>query len=403
MPKFTQLKVGRLYSEDKVIENASIVFNEHIQTIGPIAEADRLLKAQIQNSDSVPSIINSQDHTELWLIPGLIDTHAHGAMGCDVMDATHESLVAMSQYFASIGVTGFLPTTMTAQKKDICDALAQIHKSRTIGVPGAEIIGGYLEGPFFNEIYKGAQPEEHFLQINRSDVDQFLEASQGSLSSIALAPEQDLALTIIPYLKSKGICVMLGHTNATYEQTSAALAAGADGVVHCFNGMRGLHHREPGVAGAALSCPSCHTELIADGHHVHPAIMKLCYQLKGSQYLNLITDSVPSSGLSDGDYFLGSVPVHIKEGVARTAQGGLAGSTLKLINAVRDVCQWFDIDLQEALKMASLTPATMLGIADQYGSIKIGKQASFSLIDSNFEVQATWVKGQQVFKKTETI
>jgi N-acetylglucosamine-6-phosphate deacetylase len=139
--------------------------------------------------------------------------------------------------------------------------------------------------------------------------------------------------------------------------------------------------------------------MIADGEHVHPSIMKLCYQLKGTDYLNLITDSVPSSGLKDGEYFLGSVPITIKQGVARTQQGGLAGSTLKLLHAVRDVSQWFDIDLHQALKMASLTPATMLGIDNKCGSIKVGKESSFSLINSQFEVQATWVKGKQVYQK----
>ncbi len=380
MAETNTLKVKRLFAEQGVIENASITFNDYIQSV------------------STTSTAVTED---LWLIPGLIDTHAHGAMGCDVMDASHQSLATMSTYFASIGVTGFLPTTMTAEKDAICAALKQIHQSKVTGVPGAEILGGYLEGPFFNAKYKGAQPEEHFLDINSQDLEDFLNAAQGSLSSIALAPEQPQALSLIPYLKSQGLRVMLGHTNATFEQTSAALAAGADGVVHCFNGMRGLHHREPGVVGAALSCPHCYTEMIADGEHVHPSIMKLCYQLKGTDYLNLITDSVPSSGLADGEYFLGSVPISIKQGVARTQQGGLAGSTLKLIHAVRDACQWFDIDLHQALKMASLTPATMLGISDKCGSIKTGKEASFSLINSQFEVQATWVKGKQVYQHIE--
>lgn len=393
MSELSQLKIGRLYTEDQVIDNATIVFDEHIQGISSATSSP-----QSSNAEPPQPITNSQEYLEYWLIPGLIDTHAHGAMGCDVMDASHDSLATMSTYFASIGVTGFLPTTMTAAKEEICAALGQIHQSKLAGVPGAEIIGGYLEGPFFNVVHKGAQPEAHFLQINKQALDHFLNAAQGSLCSIALAPEQDQALALIPYLKAQGIRVMLGHTNATYDQTLAALNAGADGVVHCFNGMRGLHHREPGVVGAALSCPHCYTELIADGHHVHPAIMKLCYQLKGSEYLNLITDSVPSSGLSDGDYFLGSVPINIKQGVARTEQGSLAGSTLKLLDAVRDVCQWFDVDLHEALKMASLTPATMLGIAQKSGSIKIGKQASFSLIDNQFNVQATWVKGQRVYQ-----
>jgi len=387
-----QIKVAKVFTENQVLDNAVLSFNQQIEEI----KADSSFDKTAPGDDS-----GILDYSDCWLIPGLIDTHAHGAMGCDVMDASHHSLNTMSQYFASLGVTGFLPTTMTADKTDICAALQQIHRSKTQGVQGAEILGGYLEGPFFNPVYKGAQPEEYFLDINRADLDAFLQAAQGSLSSIALAPEQALAPSLIPYLKQQGLRVMLGHTNATYDQTLAALDAGADGVVHCFNGMRGLHHREPGVVGAALSCPHCYTELIADGQHVHPAIMKMSYQLKGSEYLNLITDSVPSSGLADGDYFLGSVPINIKQGVARTAEGGLAGSTLQLLHAVRDACSWFDIDLHTSLKMASLTPATLLGIDDKYGSIKTGKQACFSVIDQEFNVQATWVNGQQVYKKNQ--
>jgi len=385
-----QIRVAKVFTQNQVVDDAVLSFNQQIEDIQAASSFDK--SSACNNSQML-------DYSDFWLIPGLIDTHAHGAMGCDVMDASHHSLDTMSQYFASLGVTGFLPTTMTANKTDICAALRQIHRSKIQGVQGAEILGGYLEGPFFNPAYKGAQPAEHFLEINRSDLDDFLQAAQGSLSSIALAPEQLLAPSLIPYLKQQGLRVMLGHTNATYEQTMAALNAGADGVVHCFNGMRGLHHREPGVVGAALSCPHCYTELIADGQHVHPAIMKLSYQLKGSEYLNLITDSVPSSGLADGDYFLGSVPINIQRGVARTAEGGLAGSTLQLLHAVRDACSWFDINLHTALKMASLTPATLLGIEDKYGSIKIGKQACFSVIDQQFNVQAAWVNGQKVYQK----
>ena len=388
-----QIKVAKVFSETQVIDNACVTFDQQIESIEGADESADTVKDAGQNDSRV------FDYSDCWLIPGLIDTHAHGAMGCDVMDASHQSLDTMSAYFASIGVTGFLPTTMTDHKTKICAALQQIHQSKTRGVQGAEILGGYLEGPFFNVIYKGAQPQEHFLEINRADLDDFLQAAQGSLSAIALAPEQALAPALIPYLKQRGLRVMLGHTDASYEQTKAALKAGADGVVHCFNGMRGLHHREPGVVGAALGCPDCYVEIIADGQHVHPAVMKLCYQLKGSEYLNLITDSVPSSGLDDGDYFLGSVPISIKEGVARTAEGGLAGSTLQLLQAVRNSCEWFEIELHTALKMASLTPATLLGIEDKYGSIKVGKQACFSVIDRDFKVQATWVNGVQVYQK----
>ncbi|MFT5709103.1 MAG: N-acetylgalactosamine-6-phosphate deacetylase [Oceanospirillaceae bacterium] len=390
MTKTTTLKVARLFTEQGVLENAHITFNENILSFDT---------TDISADDNAKDNNAEEGFSDYWLIPGLIDTHAHGAMGADVMDATHESLATMSQYYASIGVVGFLPTTMTAPKEDICAALRQIHASKKHGVPGAKILGGYLEGPFFNAIYKGAQPEEHFLSINRPELDEFIEAAQGSLVSIALAPEQPSALELIPYLKQQGIRVMLGHTNADFEQTTAALNAGADGVVHCFNGMRGLHHREPGVVGAALACPHCYTELIADGEHVHKAILKFCYQLKGSEYVNLITDSVPSSGLEDGQYFLGEVPVTIKDGVARTLQGGLAGSTLKLLKAVQNTALWFDIDLQEALKMASLTPATMLGLEQKCGSIKTGKQANFTLIDKDFNVQATWVQGSIVYRK----
>lgn len=383
MSELNYLRVKQLYIEDGVINDGYIAFNQRIVALGPYD--------QIKHGTPL-------DISHERLFPGLIDTHAHGAMGCDVMDAKHQSLDTLSKHYAGNGVTGFLATTMTDSPEKICRALQQIHKSKQIGLSGAELLGGYLEGPFFNALYKGAQPEQFFQSISKPLIDQYLAAGSGDITSIAIAPEQRDALTLIPYLKQQGLRVMLGHTNASYEQTIAALAAGADGVVHCFNGMRGLHHREPGTVGAALTCQHCYTELIADGHHVHPAVVNLTYHAKGAEYLNLITDSVPATGLQDGHHTLGNVPVSMIDGVVRTLEGSLAGSTLSLMDAVKNCQQWLDINLSTAIKMASLTPATMLGLDQEIGSIRVGKKANFSAVNTAFNVSKTWVDGRLVFQ-----
>lgn len=350
---------------------------------------------EIQSYDSVK-------HTEFTdlgdsvLLPGLIDSHVHGAKGCDVMDASHQSLDSMSRYFASLGVTAFVATTVTAPIAKIRAALQQVAKSKLLGLSGAELLGSYLEGPYFTEKNKGAHPTEWFRELSIEELDNWISYSDNQLVTVALAPEKKGAIEAIQYLRKQGIKVMLGHTDASYEQTNAALDAGANGIVHCFNGMRGIHHRDPGTVGAGLTHPESYVEMIADGHHVHPSAIDIAHRCCGSR-MTLITDAMCAAGMPDGQYSLGEYQVKMNKGVVTTTSGSLAGSTLSLLDAVLSVQRWLDIPLEQAWLMASLTPAKSLGLQQKLGSLEVGKAASMVAINSDFSITKTWVNGRIVF------
>lgn len=342
---------------------------------------------------------NIVDLGEIILLPGLIDSHVHGAMGHDVMDATHHALDSMSRFFAQNGVTGFLATTVTAPPSKIEAALKQIGLSTQSGVSGAELLGGYLEGPYFTEKNRGAHPTEWFRDLTIGELKSWQTLSGNSLRKVALAPEKANSLDMIKHLKSCDIKVMLGHTDADFDTVNRALEAGADGIVHCYNGMRGLHHRDPGVVGAGLCHSNSYVEMIADGHHVHPTAIDVAYRCCGER-LTLITDAMQAAGMPDGQYQLGEYQVNVVEGVVRTDAGGLAGSTLILKNAVFNLSNWLNMPLENAWLRASLTPAKSLGIEHELGSLAVGKKASMVALSSNsHQVEQTWVNGVLVYSR----
>ncbi|EGR0109392.1 N-acetylglucosamine-6-phosphate deacetylase [Vibrio vulnificus] len=363
---------------------------------------DAVLSVDSQGNISAIAAYDPQQHrtvTDLCavsLMPGLIDSHVHGSQGCDVMDATHASLNTMSRYFASLGVTAFVATTVTAPVAKIRAALAQVAKSKQQGVEGAEILGAYLEGPYFTEKNKGAHPTQWFRELAVEELDNWISYSDNQLLKVALAPEKEGALAAIRYLANQGISVMLGHTDASYQQVKLALDAGAKGIVHCYNGMRGLHHRDPGVVGAGLLHPECYVEMIADGHHVHPAAIEVAHRCCGSR-MTLITDAMCATGMPDGQYTLGEYQVEMKQGVVTTQEGGLAGSTLTLIEGVKNIQRWLNLPFEQAWLMASHTPAKSLGIQHQLGTLEVGKRASMVALDSDFSIDKTWVNGRLVF------
>ncbi|ELY5142730.1 N-acetylglucosamine-6-phosphate deacetylase [Vibrio vulnificus] len=363
---------------------------------------DAVLSVDSQGNISAIAAYAPQQHrtvTDLGavnLMPGLIDSHVHGSQGCDVMDATHASLNTMSRYFASLGVTAFVATTVTAPVAKIRAALAQVAKSKQQGVEGAEILGAYLEGPYFTEKNKGAHPTQWFRELAVEELDNWISYSDNQLLKVALAPEKEGALAAIRYLANQGISVMLGHTDASYQQVKLALDAGAKGVVHCYNGMRGLHHRDPGVVGAGLLHPECYVEMIADGHHVHPAAIEVAHRCCGSR-MTLITDAMCATGMPDGQYTLGEYQVEMKQGVVTTQEGGLAGSTLTLIEGVKNIQRWLNLPFEQAWLMASHTPAKSLGIQHQLGTLEVGKRASMVALGSDFSIDKTWVNGRLVF------
>ncbi|MDD7804795.1 MAG: N-acetylglucosamine-6-phosphate deacetylase [Endozoicomonas sp. (ex Botrylloides leachii)] len=342
------------------------------------------------------------DFGDCKLMPGLIDMHIHGHSGADTMDATPKALSIISKGVAMSGVVGFMATTVTAPWEKILMALANVKHVMTScqqekSILGAEILGAYVEGPFFTSKNKGAHPEQFFLAPSDNYINDLLEVAGEALKVVALAPEKEGAVDATRLLTSKGIHVAMGHTNATWNQIDACITAGASIGTHLYNGMRGLHHREPGCVGAMLASDDVVAEIIADGIHVHPTVLKLSWKCKGTERLALITDCMCAGGLPDGVYQLGELAVTVKDGIVRTSSGSLAGSTLSLNRAVKSMVQQAGIPELDAVRMASEVPARTLGIDDRLGSIASGKEASLTVMDNDFNVLLTLVRGQQVF------
>jgi N-acetylgalactosamine-6-phosphate deacetylase len=343
--------------------------------------------------EPIPAGVPKRD-AEL-LCPAYIDIHVHGGDGVDVMDDAPDVLDKLALFKARQGVGGWLPTTVTAPLEEIKSALRRIALRCHHGGKGATVLGSYLEGPYFTPQNKGAHAPELFRELSIAELDSLIDVSQNTLRVVALAPEKPQAIPAIQHLKKQGIKVMLGHSAASYEETVRAFDAGADGLVHCFNGMTGLHHRYPGMVGAGLTDKRAWLELIADGHHVHPAAMALCCNCAAHRVV-LITDAMRAAGMPDGEYSICGQPVTLQQGMVRTAEGGLAGSTLSLDAAVRNLVASLGVSQEDAIHMASLHPAKMLGLEQSLGSLSVGKVANVIALNSQFQVQKIWVDGQPV-------
>lgn len=334
-----------------------------------------------------------------YLSPGFIDIHNHGSYGHDTMEATYQAIESMAEFHIKNGVTGFLPTTMTNPSEEIVKAIkntADYMNNQSISNK-AKVLGLYIEGPYFSQERKGAQPSEYIKPINLMELEMFINQADGSVKVAAIAPELANADEAISFLKNQGITISAGHTNATYEEALLGIERGITQATHLYNGMRSFSHREPGVLGAVLTDERVACEMICDGIHVHPAAMKMAVKLKGKDRIILISDAMMAAGLSDGKYQLGGQDVFVKDGAARLASGALAGSTLTLNRAVYNMVHLVGVPLNEAVQMASLNPAKAIK-ADKYkGSIEIGKDADIIAFDDNLDIFLAVVEGNICF------
>ncbi|GIQ69934.1 N-acetylglucosamine-6-phosphate deacetylase [Xylanibacillus composti] len=331
------------------------------------------------------------------LIPGFIDLHVHGGGGFDVTSGTAADVAKAARFHASKGTTSWLPTTMTAERAVTEQAVQNIRQAMLSGTGGAEIVGIHLEGPFLNPARCGAQPVDRMRMPSQEELDTYLRLSDHQVRLITIAPELPDALAVIRYARSRGITVSIGHSDATYEQVRAAVAAGASHVTHLFNGMRPLHHREPGVAGAALMLDALTVELICDGIHVRPELIDYVFRTKPQEKIVLITDAIEACGCAEGRYQLGGQEVDVRHGEVRLATTqDLAGSMLTMDQALRNAVQFSGLPLASVLPMLTAHPARQIGIADRKGSIAPGKDADLVVLNDKLEVEAVYVRGKQV-------
>ena len=337
------------------------------------------------------------DYSAYHLAPGLVDTHIHGYASHDVMDNDFEGIKVISEGLLSCGVTSWLPTTLTDSVENldaVCETIGQHAGQET----GAKIQGIFLEGPFFTEKYKGAQNPKYMSDPSIEKLDKWHRLSQGLVNKIAIAPERQGVKEFIEFANSKDIRTALAHSDATYQEAKEAVDAGANIFVHVYNGMSGLHHREPGMVGAALNLKDVYAEMICDGHHVHPAAAEVVIKARGPEETVLITDCMRAGGMGEGLSRLGEFEVVVKDGTARLKDSGsLAGSILELIEAVQNILAWGLVSFPDALRMASLAPAKSVGIDHVCGLIAEGRPADLIVVDDAGQLIATYLDGQKRF------
>ena len=354
----------------------------------------KFTKTDIKISGGKFSAINetlsgeSVDVSSKYIIPGLIDIHTHAALGTDVMDKDYD-FDKVEKFFFSCGVTTFFPTVISADHEDI---VATMKKAAA----NDRIIGINLEGPYISRKNKGAHDETTIRSGNIDELKEYIATSGDKIKLTTVAPEVPGNMEFIKEA-SKLMTVALGHTTADYDMSVKAFEAGARNVTHIFNTMNPIHHRNPSLQCAAFERDDITCEAICDGIHLHPSIIRMMYKLLGPDRMILISDSMSATGLDDGNYVLGgNVEVTVTDGVARTATGNLAGSTCNVMQGVCNAVK-FGIPLESAVKMASITPAKATGIDESYGSITVGKNADFVILDTALNVISTYKNGKKVF------
>lgn len=370
---------GKIILPDSIVEGRALLFDEKIAGL----------------SETVPEGAEIIDAKGRYVAPGLVDIHIHGYLGEDTSDGNVEGIRKMAEGIVKNGVTAWLPTTMTVSYDDLRHAFdaVRVLMDKKNNPKGAQIMGVHAEGPFINPSKKGAQAVEY---IRPADAP-FLIENSDVIRIVTIAPEMPGALDCIREVTEKtSILVSMGHTAANYETAKAGIEAGVRHATHLFNAMTPLNHRDPGVVGASLADDRVSTELIADTFHISPDLFGLVAKVKGDN-LVLITDCTRAGGLEDGEYTLGGQPIFVKGIECRLADGTIAGSVLKLNNAIRNMRDHTSLPLEQIVRMASINAARCIGLDKTKGSLEAGKDADIILADENFAVSETIIAGETVW------
>ena len=342
------------------------------------------------------------DRTGCWIAPGLVDTHIHGFAGCDVMDCDPSSIDTITRELARKGTTSWLATTLTAGVETTERACASVAEAVSAQKDNPQFVGAhtqgiFLEGPFFTEEHKGAQNPKYLIDPSLDVLMRWQRAADGLILKSALAPERVGAAAYVSAATDAGVTCAIGHSSATYGEAAAAVLAGARVVVHTFNGMDDMAHRDPGIVGCAMTSQGLYAELICDGKHVDPVVCETLVRAKGWEHVVLVTDCLSCGGLPDGDYHIGELPIELRGGTAYLKDGGnFAGSTLTLVEAVQNVVSWGIVTAEQAIRMASEIPARSCGLYDRCGAILPGRDADLVVLDSNLGLVETYVSGRRV-------
>lgn len=380
----TAITAARLLTPTEAIEHPVLIVEDgRITTVAPRSHVP------------LPPNVQLQDFPGAILAPGFIDIHIHGGSGHDVMELDSSALNAVERGMLKHGVTSYLATTVTAPLPATLKSLEHLgksHRQRTDG-SGSALLGVHLEGPFISHAKRGVHPPEHLLKPSPELLRQLHEASGETVRMLTIAPELEGSLETIAAAVRLGIQSSLGHSNATFAETNAAIQAGARHATHAFNAMRALDHREPGIVGAVLSDDRLTADLIADGLHVAPSMIKLFLSAKGSERAILVTDAISATGMPDGKYKLGGFEVEVK-GDRCDLDGKLAGSVLTLDRAVRNVMRYAPFTLQDSVRLVTFNPARRLGISETRGMLAPGRIADVVVLTPHGEVITTMAAGK---------
>lgn len=375
---------GKIYLNNKFINDKVIIFEEKIIDIIDKANFD---------SNNYEEVIDAKNNL---ILPGLIDVHIHGYSGYDTMDNSYEALKEISNNILKNGVTSFLPTTMTMDKETILSTLNTIKDFKDSNKDGANVLGVHLEGPFINSKYKGAQ---NGINIIKPDTELFKEYEE-MIKIITVAPEEDEDMSFIREMTNRGINISIGHTGADYDTALKAYKNGAKGITHTFNAMTGLHHRNPGVLGAALN-NDFYCEFICDNIHFNKVLYNMILKTKKQDKIVIITDCMRAGGMPEGDYELGGQKVIMKDGKCLLVDGTIAGSTSKLNKGLNNFVENSDISLEEAVKFATENPAKYINEFDKRGSLDKGKYSDIIITNEDVEVLYTIKEGRVLYHKED--
>lgn len=380
---------------NKIIQHVKVHLPHQILPSATVWISNGKLK-RIEPTQEIETIEGDDERIDgngMWLIPGMIDVHIHGANGYDMMDGTEDSIQEVSRACAATGCTSFLATSVSSTMEDLLNMI-RIVKAVIGREQGARIAGIHLEGPYLNPKRKGMQNEKYLRHPNLDEMKLIFQEAGSLIKMVTIAPELPGGLELISFLKEQGVVIAVAHSDATYEEAKLAFTAGASHVTHCFNGMRPIHHRDPGLIVAAFEEPHVSLQAIVDQVHLHPAIVRLMHRLKGPEGMVLITDALQAMGLGDGNYMFGGHHVTVSGGIARLADGTLASSTVTMNEALR-LTEANGISMEDAVRMASTTPAHILGLYSK-GKIEVGYDADLVLMDEHYQVQWTMIEGNIV-------
>ena len=373
------------------IRNANIYTEEHRFVRGDAAVENGRFVSCTGDPAGEEAVVDAEG---MYLIPGLVDIHFHGCKGADMCDGTKEALDVITSYEASVGVTSVCPATMTIPKDELLEVMKNAGSYEYSG--GSHLVGINMEGPFISPAKKGAQAAENIMHCDYEYFSRLQKAANGLIKLVDIAPEEPGAMEFIDRAKGE-VVISLAHTASDYDTAREAIEHGASHATHLYNAMPPMNHREPGVIGAVRDSEKCHPELICDGVHIHPSVIRATFAMFGADRMILISDSMRATGMPDGQYTLGGLDVKVVGNHATlVSDGALAGSVTNLADCLRTVVKKMEIPLETAIACATINPAKSLGIEDTYGSIAPGKKANIVLLDENLELKMVIKDGQEL-------